>query len=124
MVAVPSLLEEIIEDAVRASDDVRVTTKTADRRAWAADFERTVPDVVLLGLGEGDRLSDFEEVLYRSPRTRLIGVSIEGRNVQALELAPQATHIGNVSPEELLEVIRKTGHRTPGGEASDPGEVH
>jgi hypothetical protein len=105
MVSVPSILERIIEKAAERVDAVRIAGTFPDAASLEDAIRATDADVVLLGLDRNGDLLDLAELLYERPRLRLLGIAPDGRDVQACELVPRVTRLGNVSPDELLEAI-------------------
>lgn len=72
---------------------------------------QTRPNVVVLGVREARLPDDCRSLLEAFPRVRVLAVVDDGRRAFVYELRPQETALGEVSPEGLLDAIRRPPQR-------------
>lgn len=106
--SVPRLLASILEEAALDWPDVEIVA-TTDATDLTHDLDQLDPDVLLLGLNGEESLESQIGLLRTSPRLRVLGITPDGRRVSVLELRPQISELGNLSPAELFGAIRAGG---------------
>jgi hypothetical protein len=76
-------------------------------------FGRDVADVYVIGVAAEDVPAACEALLGEAqPPRRVIGISLDGRQMHVSELRPATTALGSLSSNELLDVIRGARRRT------------
>lgn len=69
------------------------------------------PDVVILRDGiDGDRSAT--QLLYASPRTKVIVISTDARVAELFEMSPTKRSLGELSPESLVRAVRSATGRS------------
>ena len=64
------------------------------------------PDVVILGTTDSTLLAGVAPLLERWPKSAVIAIEADGHNANFYELRPHRTHLGEISPTELIGLIR------------------
>lgn len=98
---VTGVLRDVIEATLATQHDIELVS---------VDPAPTDPlDVVVIGLKDG-RSSDPVEALFdRYPRARVVGIASDGRRAYMHELRPYRLALGELSPQQLIEVVRQAG---------------
>jgi DNA-binding NarL/FixJ family response regulator len=105
----PLMLRQIVSEIIAAEPDLETVGELEDMRLVAT----RQPDVVIVGLGVDEpvfeaRVPDVVRALLDDlPRTKVLGLSQDGRTGHLYELRLQKAPIGEVSPARLITVIRK-----------------
>jgi hypothetical protein len=66
----------------------------------------TDPDVVIVGLHDGELPAACVELLLERPRVKVLGIEEQHGHAQLYELRPEQVEIGEVSPDEVIDTIR------------------
>ena len=64
--------------------------------------------------------SEGSHLLYSRPRLRLVSISEDGRNASLHRLQPEEITFVDISPRQLLDVIREPSGHPPSGLQVDP----
>jgi DNA-binding NarL/FixJ family response regulator len=101
------ILDGIVETVLQSAGDIEVLAR-ARTRAELIELLRTKhPDVVILGL-ESTSAADIGWELYvGDPMLRVIGIVADGRQAFVYELRPQRTALGELSPRDLVTIVRR-----------------
>jgi DNA-binding NarL/FixJ family response regulator len=113
LVKVPGILGEIITEVVTDEPDMEVVGAVAGYSDLLPATRATSADTVIIGLDDGELPDVCEELLDERPRIALLGVHSDGRNAFVYALRPRRVPIGDVSPADLVDVIRSASR--PGG---------
>ncbi len=95
LIGLPPLIRELVHDLIDASDDLAIVERGDD-----ADV-----DVCVVGIDERDSVS-LCDVPGTARPPRVIGISHDGRRTTLCELRPVVAALGELSPDELVDVIR------------------
>lgn len=95
IIGLPPLIRELVRDLIAGNEDMAIV-----ERGDAADGV----DVCIVGTEE-DAVS-LCDVPRMSRPPRVIGISSDGRRTTLCELRPVVSALGDLSPDELLDVIR------------------
>lgn len=112
LAAMPRMLRDIIETAIRSQPDmivVGVMGVVGAGDALSDAVQRDKPDVVILGIEADAGPHACEALLYDHPHVRLLEVTDDGRGATLCELRPHRVPIGDVSAEGLVGAIRASG---------------
>jgi chemotaxis response regulator CheB len=112
----PSMLLDIISDAIAPHPDMDIVGKGAKAATLFEAAERTNADVVILvrkGVAENE---GYDELLYRHSRLKVIEISGEGHYGSLYELRPRHLPLGEMSPPRLVDAIRESVNRAAGAE--------
>jgi DNA-binding NarL/FixJ family response regulator len=107
LVRLAPLVRDVVHSLIDSTEDMRVTAvvERAESENVADDY---VADVYVVGVENGDAASTCEPLLGEpAPPRRVIGISLDGRQMHVSELRPSTSAIGSLSSEELLDVIRR-----------------
>jgi DNA-binding NarL/FixJ family response regulator len=105
----PLMLRKTISQIIAVEPDLELVGELEDMRLVA---ERQ-PHVVIVGLSVNEPMFEARvpEVIRRLlddlPRTKVLGLSLDGPSSYVYELQPQKAPIGELSPARLTTVIRK-----------------
>jgi len=102
---IPAYYRDLAFRVLRREPSFEVLPESRSPSLESALAESSV-DVVLLHVGAADEL-DYAELLFTSPRTRLVALdmSSEGRASLFL-LRPECVPLGHVGTDELIRVLR------------------
>jgi DNA-binding NarL/FixJ family response regulator len=106
VVAIPSLLRDIIGEIVAHEPDMEVVGELAEHDGVVELARQTDASFIIAGLAHPELDAIYKELLQRRPATRVLAVEHEGRQSTLYELRPRAETLGELSPETLLTVIR------------------
>jgi hypothetical protein len=87
--------------------DMELVASLPDREGILKYLDESSADVVILGLDDARLPDDSVAVFGAHPKIKVLGVVGRGRMVYLHELRPSMSTLGEVSAEELLEVIRR-----------------
>jgi hypothetical protein len=104
MVAVPRLVGDIIRCA--ADEDVSVVGDIPTQHALEQHVERVGANVVLVGSDERSLPAAGRALLARRPEVKVIVIRGDAREATLYELQRQRQVLAQVSPQELVEVLR------------------
>lgn len=110
LAGLPPLLHGIVVRLVADQNDMQIVGEFADHGEMLAFQGESAPDVLVLGTGNGEINGVCEQLLTQYPRAKIVAVGGDGRRVLLYDLRPHKTTVGEVSSEELLEVIRTGVH--------------
>jgi hypothetical protein len=101
----PAMLRDILRGVIAKEPDMELLGRTSllqrPRRSLPGE-----PDVVVGSTADQQNPAGAEEWLQKWPRARVLLVSPSGRESVLYELRPHATPLGELSPPELVRVIR------------------
>jgi hypothetical protein len=107
---VPALLEEIVIGSLGRQHDLRITLAdgtTPD--GWVKAASQTPPNIVITTAQAGESSADF---LLRHPRTKVLALKNDGRNAFLVELKPECRSLGELSPADLVTIVRAAADDT------------
>ena len=99
----PRLLHDIVADVISRQPDMQMV---GPMDFGAPHVERDAPDVAVVGTAEPEHAGEPLELLLRWPRSRVVVLSISGRDAVMYSLRPYKTWLGEMSPARLADVIR------------------
>ncbi|PYP59203.1 MAG: hypothetical protein DMD40_03705 [Gemmatimonadetes bacterium] len=106
MADVTGVLRDIIERTLSAQPDIQIVSGRPSGPARLGEYE---PDVIVTGLLSSDGDNALERLFDRYPHARVLGIADDGRHAYMTELRPHRVSLGELSPEQLVEVIRRAG---------------
>ena len=116
----PGMLSDILRRAIAGEADMTVAGETADLGRLALVERGALPDVVIVGLEDGNLPSPCRSLLETCPRVKILVVAAGGRAAVLHEFAPRAIPVPEVSAEALLTAIRAA---VRGPDNAEPGSV-
>jgi DNA-binding NarL/FixJ family response regulator len=114
----PPLLRDIVEDAVGSQDDMEILTDRTIVQPGHAE-KPAGPDVIVTATADIDQSeAAAADWLRWRPESRVLVIETTGRRSVMYEMRPHAVRIGDLSRDQLVEVIRSartggTSHRVP-----------
>jgi hypothetical protein len=93
----PQMLHDIIAHAIAAEPDMALEPASAP----------TAPDVVIVGTTDAAQLAGVAALLVRWPESAVIAIEPDGRNANFFELRPHRARLGEISPTDLIRLIRE-----------------
>ena len=101
------MLRDIMEGIFTSEVDMEVVRQVGDKSGLAAAVSESGADVVVVGCEE-DELAEIGDHLFQKyPRLTVLAVAAGGRRAFLYELQPQTTPLGEISPQLLVDSIRK-----------------
>ena len=127
----PRLLREVLEDTMRHEPGLALVGFVEPGEDAGASVGETYADVLIVGEAAIQTSNGWRSLLRTHPKLRLLSLSGDGRHLDVYELNPLRTHIGEASPDVLVEWIRNTPQPVPlltregpkGAFAPDPFET-
>ncbi len=102
----PRMLGQIVRAVLAAEPDIEVVA-AAGPEELPQLVGRLRVDVVIIGL-DGEELPEAGRALFvEDPFVRLLGLVADGRQAFLYELQPHRSPLGEISPENLVRVIRE-----------------
>ncbi len=105
MADVSGVLRDIIDTTLAAQPDIEVIRR-GSTQTHSHEYE---PDVVVIGLRDSDQAETLEQLFSRYPHARVLGIANDGRHAYMNELRPHRVSLGELSSEQLVDVIRRAG---------------
>jgi DNA-binding NarL/FixJ family response regulator len=112
IVNMPQMLREIIREVVSPESDMEVAGEFSGTTDLLEAVERTRADFVITGTEDAD-VAGVGRLLRMRPRLKVLAVAADGRQTYLYELRPQKVHLGEVSPQNLLDAIRSAARGEP-----------
>jgi hypothetical protein len=111
LLEVPQLLRGILEHAIQQQSDCKLL-KGEDRDFKVRAEGAAPPDVVILGLTAAEDCSLVPALFARWPWARVMTVMSTGAGATVYELKPQRRLLGQMSPEDIVAVLRAVAQRS------------
>jgi hypothetical protein len=102
LLEVPKLLRDILQHATRNEVDFELETEAEPP---------VPPDVVILGLTAAEDVTLVPTLLARWPRAQVLTVMHADGDVVVYEISPHCRPLGEISPAEILVVLRESVRR-------------
>jgi DNA-binding NarL/FixJ family response regulator len=118
LVDMPTLLRGIVREVLAPAADVELVGEFPESAGLAAAVEETEADVVVVGGALGDG-GPVRRLLEAHPRVRVLAIAADGRRGTVFLLAPEREPLGEVSPEVLLEAVRREADWSALSEGAD-----
>lgn len=99
------MLRDIIENAIAQASDLELLPPGAAVRRRTRD-RATEPDVVVVSMPRIEGSQAGREWLEEWPHARVLVIETSGRRSVIFELRPHATPLGELSPSQIVDVIR------------------
>jgi DNA-binding NarL/FixJ family response regulator len=101
------MLRQILRGLVHGRSGIEVVAEYTEMAPLLRVVEEHEANLVLFGHDSSRLSSECRELLEARPYTRLLAVGNEGRRSTLYELRPHREPLGEVSPDELLEALRR-----------------
>ena len=104
----PRMLRDVFKLLIVEQSDMEVVGESDNGIELLLATGQTRPDIIILGV-EGSELPGIgSHLLNEFPHIKLLGVTSDAQHLSLYELRPYNGLIGDVSPQGLLEAIRKS----------------
>ena len=98
---------DILSDVIDRESDMQIVGGCSEPEPLTECLQRVRPDVLIVGLDEGELSTVCGEVLSRFPHVKVLAIDGRAQHVTLYELRPARTVLGEVSPAELVARIRQ-----------------
>lgn len=124
LATLPPMLADIVRQLLTGHADLEVIAQVASAGELHDVLRRAGPEVVVAGAMSAEGRAPLE-LLREHPGLRLIVIEDGARVAKVYELRPHETAIADVSPSDLLHVIRSTtvGEDRRFGEDPSPDSI-
>ncbi len=103
----PRLLGEIVTAVLAKEPNINVIGEAESVGELVELCVRAQPDLVVFGSVNADVEEIGRRVLQQSPRAKVVALAENGRNTFVFELRPHKVEIGELSAEELAQVVTR-----------------
>lgn len=97
---------DIVRSVIAQQPDMEVVSEYPEPENFFRSPPSVMPDVIILGTGKDKVVERYRRVLLRNPELRIVEVDAEGRRLSVCQLKPHRVSLGELSPNELVAVIR------------------
>jgi DNA-binding NarL/FixJ family response regulator len=104
-VTMPPLLSDIVRELLSEKAGLHVIDQIGDREMLTERLPRLQPDLVVIGLGNGEGDDIGRLVLQVVPNGKVLAISNNGRDACLLEMRLHRSRLLDFSPETLLSAI-------------------
>jgi hypothetical protein len=106
-VDVPRILREILTNVLVAHPEFSVVAEFPGDVSLKAAARQSSADVLIAGVTDaGDE--DLDEVMTAHPRIKVLAIETSGRWMFLHELRPRRVTLGEVSPECMVDLIKRS----------------
>jgi hypothetical protein len=102
-------MRDIVTAIISTEADMSVVGFCDDKSDVLAETRRTGANIVMFELLSEDLAPPYVDLMYAKPRTRVVGLRVDGGSAQCYELRPSRHEVLDVSSNGLLELIRRCG---------------
>jgi DNA-binding NarL/FixJ family response regulator len=107
----PRLLREIVMQLIQGEPDVQILGEATEEDAVASLLQGGDADVLVIE-DAADEGPDFgQRLVCRYPHVRVLALSPDGRRAELRWLEPRITRSTDVSPGELMRLLRSACRR-------------
>lgn len=109
LVALPTLMEDLVRRACEVDDTIELGPSLASLEEMRLELRRREVDVVIAGVTHGDGAEMPLAVLELRPRARVLLVAVRDAVAELFELRPQRTRLGAVTPGDIRRAVGDDG---------------
>jgi chemotaxis response regulator CheB len=110
------MLHDIITDTIVPQPDMDIVGKGTTGMDLLNAAEQTNPDIVITVRDAATEGKDYDDLLYRHGRIKVIEIFADGRYGSLCEMRPRRVALGEMSPLRLLETIRGSAGMAAGAD--------
>ncbi len=100
------MLRDIITEHLRRAADIELIGELANGDSLLSTASSDPPDVAIVAWGGTEGAGDYSLLFHACPQIKVLAVTQQGREVFLHELRPHVTALGELSPQQLIDVIR------------------
>jgi DNA-binding NarL/FixJ family response regulator len=104
----PRMLRDVFKQLILEQPDMEVVGELGNGVQLLLATGQTQPDIIILGVESSELPGIGSHILHEFPHVKLLGVSVDAQHLSLYELRPSMGLIGDISPQGLLEAIRKS----------------
>jgi hypothetical protein len=108
LLGMPTMLRQLLVRIVAQVPDVDIVAELPDDDLRSPRVAETTADVVVVDSDQAPP-EDVAALLLARCRTKVLGLSSDGRRAFLHELRPHRVPLGELSPAALVEVLRRGG---------------
>ena len=105
IVTVPAIISDVVATLLSARTTLKVVARFDDRAEIAARLSAVSPDLVLIGLRNGETDEIARTLLTDIPAAKVVAFSRDGRNAYVYEVRVHRKVLADVSPRVLINAI-------------------
>lgn len=113
VVDMPRLVRDLIERAIVAQPDMTLLAVLESPRQMVQAARAMRPDFVVIGLKAKALPTECRQLMAEHPTLRLLGIEAVAGEAHLYELRPHREALGEVSPGDVVSVIRGAARRLP-----------
>jgi chemotaxis response regulator CheB len=113
VVDMPRLVRDLIERAIVAQPDMTLLAVLESPRQMVQAARAMRPDFVVIGLKARALPTECRQLMAEHPTLRLLGIEAVAGEAHLYELRPHREALGEVSPGDVVSVIRGAARRLP-----------
>jgi hypothetical protein len=110
------MLHDIITDTIAPQYDMEIVGKGRTEMDLLDAAEQTNADIVITVRNAATEGKDYDDLLYRHGRIKVLEIFAEGRYGSLCEMRPRRVALGEMSPLLLLEAIRGSAGMAAGAD--------
>jgi hypothetical protein len=100
------LLHDIVKDTLTNQSDIDLVGDCCEGDELHPKLAAGVIDLVIVGAQLPADVSSVNSILFASPQVKLLAIETNGRTSTIYGFHPHQLSLGELSPQELLAVIR------------------
>ncbi len=104
-VDLPRMLREILKSALVAHPEMSVVAEFPSDVSLSVAAVRSNADVLVAGLADASD-EHLDEVVTAHPRIKVLAIEAAGRWMFLYELRPRRVTVGEVSPEQFVDLVK------------------
>lgn len=108
----PQMLRDIISGTLSSEADMDVVGELHGGVDLLTAASQMQAEVVVVGLADSELPGDCLRLFDLQRHIHVLGVSGDGRRAFLYDLRPQRTPLGELSPQELVDVVRAAARST------------
>jgi hypothetical protein len=120
MVTTPALLGDMIERLTAERVAFNVVARLSGRRGLAGRLKRLRPQLVIIGLLDGEGDAAIHALLAHLPGSKVIALRPDGRAITGYRLVLTRVSLADLSPDRLVDFVIESAADAPRGGAPLP----
>jgi hypothetical protein len=109
IMGMPRILHDIVVNIVRAQTDMELLGHSDSVSMSNSILRTSSADVVIVGLDDAGTLQECEALARALSGVQVIGITADGKRSVACEVMLSIAELGEISTEQLADVIRRSG---------------
>jgi DNA-binding NarL/FixJ family response regulator len=101
----PTLLSDVIKEVISRSVTLEVVAELPERESVSEAILSLAPDIVFIGLLQGEADTVGSNLLRLAPRAKVIAISSNGRNAYVYEMLAHRDALLEFTPAMLVQAV-------------------